>query len=213
MYDIYSKGNSLQDGPRFRWEPPCIVQYNTYKICYVQYIGMRDGKHLFVRNESLFTSEPWLCVTTAHELRRIWKLGGKGRGFYTWAWCVSNRSWALGNKYVAVTQCWRGPTSIRILHHIFSHPGLFFLSTYVSQCKITCSHARYVLLNLRILLVKTPLQPASSQNAARNTLRASGFCLVQISDLNRAPPPELMFSAASEVDMRQPIRSCLHWWV
>lgn len=107
------------------WAPMyCTIQY--LQICYVQYIGMRDGKHLFVRNESLFTSEPWLCVTTAHELRRIWKLGGKGRGFYTWAWCVSNRSWALGNKYVAVTQCWRGPTSIRILNHIWSHPGLFF---------------------------------------------------------------------------------------
>lgn len=61
-------------------------------------------------------------------------------------------------------------------------------SHLVSQCKIPCSHARYVLLNLRILLVKTPLQPASSQNAARNTMRASRFCLVQICLTLTEPP-------------------------
>lgn len=98
---------------------------------------------------------------------------------------------------------WANPHQDPSSHLVSS--GTIFLSTYVSQCKIPCSHARYVLLNLRILLVKTPLQPASSQNAARNTMRASGFCLVQMSDLNRAPPPKLMLSAASEVDMRQPI--------
>lgn len=32
------------------------------------------------------------------------------------------------------------------------------------------------------------LQPAPSQNAARNIMRAPGFCLMQMSDTNGRPP-------------------------
>lgn len=60
---------------------------------------------------------------------------------------------------------------------------------------IPCPHARYVLLNLCILRANTALQPAPSQNAARNIMRALGLCLVQMSDAN-GHPPEIMFSGA-----------------
>ena len=146
--------------------------------------------------------EPWLCVTTAHELRKNLEVGRKGQG-------VLYMSMVRVQSFLGVGQQVCTPT-VLTWANLHQDPS----SHLVSQCKIPCSHARYVLLNLRILLVKTPLQPASSQNACPKY--HAGFWILpraDMSDLNRAPPPQLMFSAASEVDMRQPIRSCLHGWV
>lgn len=93
--------------------------------------------------------------------------------------------------------------------HLLS-PGIVFLSKDVPQCiYIPCSHARYVLLNLCILRANTTLQPAPSQNAARNIMRVAGFCIVLMSDTN-GRPPEIMLSGGSEGGMTQPIRSFLH---
>lgn len=79
--------------------------------------------------------------------------------------------------------------------HLLHLRLLFFPSMICISMYIPCPHARYVLLNLCILRANTALQPAPSQNAARNIMRALGFCLVQMSDTN-GRPLEIMFFGA-----------------